>query len=479
MFLKRQYKLLKLISSEKKCFSTKEIALHLNCSIKTVQRDISQIKNYLPEGWSIQLVKNKGIYLVKPLNSSINTIKTIYLKHSLLFQTLNILLYKKIKTVDQLSDKLYVQNTKMRSILIDVEHYLKRYELTLKKRPLRIEGNETNIILMYYELYLKSYNSHEWPFNTFQQSIFNQLLLNIENILNIKFYKESIRKLSIFIGLYLIRKNHRFNITLEEKITKEIEQSFIYTKIKPIIINTFKTCNVKICNEDIIIIIIAINHAEYYCEKKETMKKNYLSFILEENKTLHIHLRELIYSLEKTFKMQLSCDDKFIFSIICTVKPHVYKSKTFIEKTFIKPTTIYIKNNHPKTFNTLNQTITQWLKNLNIEHHVSENAIADLTMHIEAINMQRRKDRKKIILFLDSGESWERYLTAFFNSYFKRKLDYLSISKESLLNTYSNCKNISCIITDTLITTPINSVPVIFISTVPTKRDLEELSKII
>ncbi|EEM44413.1 Capsule synthesis positive regulator acpB [Bacillus thuringiensis serovar pakistani str. T13001] len=125
------------------------------------------------------------------------------------------------------------------------------------------------------------------------------------------------------------------------------------------------------------------------------MKENYLSLILKENKTLYIHLQDLIQLLEKTFKMQLSSDDKFICSIICTIKPHVYKSKIFIEKTFIKPTTIYIKNNHPETFNTLNKIITQWLQNLNIEHHVSENAIADLTMHIEAINLQRLKNKKK------------------------------------------------------------------------------------
>ncbi|WP_000479017.1 helix-turn-helix domain-containing protein, partial [Bacillus thuringiensis] len=182
MFLKRQYELLKLISSEKKWFSAKEIAVHLNCSIKTVQRDISQIQYSLPKGWSIQLIKNKGIYLTKPLNTSITTIETIYLKHSLLFQTLNILLYSKIQTVEQLSNKLYIQNTKMRSILTDVEHYLKRYKLILKKRPLRIEGNEINIILMYYELYLKSYNSHEWPFSTLQQSIFDHFLLEVEKI---------------------------------------------------------------------------------------------------------------------------------------------------------------------------------------------------------------------------------------------------------------------------------------------------------
>ncbi|EJR63046.1 helix-turn-helix domain-containing protein [Bacillus cereus] len=479
MFLKRQYELLKLISSEKKWFSAKEIAVHLNCSIKTVQRDISQIQYSLPKGWSIQLIKNKGIYLTKPLNTSITTIETIYLKHSLLFQTLNILLYSKIQTVEQLSNKLYIQNTKMRSILTDVEHYLKRYKLILKKRPLRIEGNEINIILMYYELYLKSYNSHEWPFSTLQQSIFDHFLLEVEKILNIKFYKESIRKLSIFIALYLTRKKHGFHIPLEKKITQKIKQSFTYTKLKPIIVNTLEIFDLKIHNEDISIIIIAINHTEYYFEKKEIMKENYLSLILKENKTLYIHLQDLIQLLEKTFKMQLSSDDKFICSIICTIKPHVYKSKIFIEKTFIKPTTIYIKNNHPETFNTLNKIITQWLQNLNIEHHVSENAIADLTMHIEAINLQRLKNKKKIILFLNSGESWERYLIAFLNSYFRRKLEFISVSKENLLNDYSNCTNISCIITDTIITTPIKSIPMIFISTVPTKRDLEELSKII
>ncbi|MGG1330571.1 helix-turn-helix domain-containing protein [Bacillus tropicus] len=479
MFLKRQYKLLNFISCERKWFSTKEIANHLNCSIKTVHRDILQIKDNLPEEWTIQFIKNKGVRLNKPLYASINTIQTIYYRHSLLFKTLNILLYQEINTIEQLSRKLYVQNTKMRSILLDIEHYLKRYELTLKKRPLRIEGTEINMILMYYKLYLKSYSSHEWPFKTLKKSMFTKILLEIEYVLNIKFYKESYRKLSFFIALYLIRKENRFNIVLRADIEAKIKESSDYKRIAPIITKNFENYNIETCNKDIIIIIIAINHAEYYCEKEEIKIKKYLSYVIEENDSLYNHLHELIHLLEQIFKIRLYYDENIIFLITCILQPYIYKSKIFIEKEFIKPTTIYMKNAHPKTFNTLTQIITNWLKDLNIQHPISENTIADLAMHIETINMQKLKKRKKVILFLNSGQIWERYLKAFLNSYFKMQLEYLIVSEENLLESYSECENIACIITDTVITNLIKEIPIILISTIPTKQDLKEIANLL
>lgn len=478
MFLKRQYKLIELIYSEKKYFTTKELAKKLECSTKTIQRDILQIKEYLPEGWKIEFVKNKGVFLRKPLNSSIKCIQTLCFKNSLFFKTLNAMLTQNIHTVEELSHNLYIQNTKMRSILMDIDQYLKQHKLTLKKRPLRIEGDELHIILMYYELYLKAYDYYEWPFKTFKQCMFKKILQEIESTLSIKFYKESNKNLSVFIALYLIRKAKKFHIPLEERFIKNVKKESTYVKIEPIISRIFKDYNIKICNEDIIIISMAIiNHADYYYVKKEIIKRDYLS--QKDNQSLYNNLHKLILLLEEKFHIPLRYDTKFISSVMCILKPHVYTSTKFIDKSVSKPTTIYMKNTHNKTFNIVTNIISTWVKDLSLEHHVSENSIADLTMHIESIKMQKTEIRKKIILFLNGGESWERYLTSFLNSYFNKHLEYLSSPEWNVLEKYLTNKNIACVITDTTIIDTKNVVPIISILDFPTQRDLEEISRLL
>ncbi|PEL95293.1 hypothetical protein CN602_28805 [Bacillus cereus] len=477
MFLKRHYDLLKFISYEKRWFSLQEIAENLNCSVKTIQRDLIQIIDYLPADWSIQTSKQKEIRLKKPAFSSIDVIQIEYFKNTLLIQTLKKLLYNNIKTIDELARSLYIQTTKMRSVLIEVESYLNQYNLKFKKRPLRIEGNETNLLLMYYKLYLKSYDKQEWPFQEFKQNMFANFLQEIEKIMGIKFYKESIRKLSIFISIYLMRKKNRYAIPLDKKTISDCMSSSVYREISVVATSIFKKYGIDLRCQDIVVLIIAINHSEYYYERQEIIKQDYLACIMKENRALYKNLKDLIQTLEHSFSVNLLCDDEFIFYIICTMKPHVYKSKMFTDKNYIRPTTFYIKKKHLNTFNQVKIIISEWQKKYNMGAHIGENEIANLTMHIEARYMKKKIKNKKIVLLLSSGKSWEVYMQEYLNLHFNKNIDYLNINFDQLVNSKLNSDEIACIVTDTILTQKMFSIPIILISDIPVQRDLEEISQ--
>ncbi|ANS52233.1 hypothetical protein BM86_24255 [Bacillus thuringiensis] len=479
MFLKRHYDLLKFISCEKRWFSVQEIAKALNCSIKTIQRDLIQIIDYLPVDWFIQISKRKEVRLKKPAFSSIDTIQVQYFKHTLLFQALNKLLCSNVKTIDELARSLYIQTTKMRSVLLEVESYLKQYNLKLKKRPLRIEGNETNLLLMYYKLYLKSYDKQEWPFHEFRQNMLENFLQEIEKIMGIKFYKESIRKLSIFISIYLMRKKNRYTIPLDKKTISDCMSTSVYREISVVTTEIFGKYGVNLIDRDIVILIIAVNHSEYYYERQEIIKKDYLACIMTEDNTLYKNLKDLIQVLEQTFNMDLLYDDEFIFYIICTMKPHVYKSKIFTNKNYVRPTTLYIKNKHLSTFNQVKIIISEWIKKYNMGSHIGENEIANLTMHIEAKYMKMEIKNKKIVLLLNSGKSWDIYMQEYLNVYFNKNIEYLNINFDQLINSKLDSDEISCIVTDTLLNQKMVSIPIILISDIPVQRDLEEIARYI
>ncbi len=71
----------------------------------------------------------------------------------------------------------------------------------------------------------------------------------------------------------------------------------------------------------------------------------------------------------------------------------------------------------------------------------------------------------------------KRYLVEFFNLIFKLNINFIDVHYEDLTRLSAEYSDVSCIITDTPIR--INHVPVIFISTIPTKRNLEEIKKIL
>ncbi|XKK19964.1 helix-turn-helix domain-containing protein [Bacillus sp. CB102A.1] len=194
MLIQRQYNILNHLVSEDRCFTINELAQKLNCSVKTVQRDLVYLQKNLPDEWHIESNKHTGVKLYKPFNSSIENINHLYIRHTLLFKTLDILLNNNIGSNSVLAEKLYVQNKKVNKNLKEVELYLKQYNLSLKKRPLRISGNNINILLMYHKLYLDAYNDEEWPFEEFNQGLYIEILKEVEYLKQINYCKEEKRK---------------------------------------------------------------------------------------------------------------------------------------------------------------------------------------------------------------------------------------------------------------------------------------------
>ncbi|MGR5979054.1 hypothetical protein ACT7C6_01210 [Bacillus paranthracis] len=176
---------------------------------------------------------------------------------------------------------------------------------------------------------------------------------------------------------------------------KDIKSSSLYKKIALIAVDILGKYGFFVHNQDIVIIMIAINYSKYYYQKKEVIKKNYLSSLINEDNQWYKNLKELIQSFETTFNLNLISDEEFVFYMICALKVYVYKSNAFTVKNQIQFTSDYIKIQHKTTFIKIQNLINQWSVLHNIKHHIGENEIADLTMHIKAIHMKTQRKNKK------------------------------------------------------------------------------------
>ncbi|OOR66814.1 hypothetical protein BLX06_35320, partial [Bacillus cereus] len=134
----RQQELITLLLQDKEWRTLEEISSHLNCSVKTVRRDLIYLQDYLPLEWKIQIEKGKGVLLYKPPHSSSTDIYLFFKQNDLTFQILDYLLQGKIHTVANLAEVLYMQVSSLSIHLQNVEKYLNQFELQLHKKPLRI-----------------------------------------------------------------------------------------------------------------------------------------------------------------------------------------------------------------------------------------------------------------------------------------------------------------------------------------------------
>ncbi|MDA2141277.1 helix-turn-helix domain-containing protein [Bacillus cereus group sp. Bc256] len=474
MLIKRQYHILKHLVQEFRWFSINELAIKINCSTKTIQRDLLYLQKNLPNKWSIKICKNKGVKLYKPFNACNREIEFLYWKHTLFFKTLNILLDTKLSSNAVLAEKLYIQNKKVQNILKDVTSHLQQYNIRLKRSPLRLSGNNVDILLMYYDLYIIAYSDQEWPFKQIKRELLIEYLTTVEKTKNIIFYKDSIKELSFFICLYLKRKNNGYSISLKHWQIKQIQKSFKYKKLQEITKCIFKKYNIQLTNLDIAIFIMAINCSAYTYKKANNP---------EPIRSIKVPscpiLKDFIYKLEEKFRMNLLCDFEFINLLNQILLP---KKQSFLQfnnrSNYV--TNSHIRKKHSAIFFLIDKKLRNLQKiykknNSSLRTNISVSHVALLTMHIVTRQMKLQQKTPQIILYTKKGEYWKRYLAEFINSTFKQKINFIDVHYEDLISYNTEYSGVSCIITDTPI--KVNYIPVIFISTVPTKRNLEEIKK--
>ncbi|WP_306702901.1 helix-turn-helix domain-containing protein [Bacillus cereus] len=451
-----------------------ELASKLNCSVKTVQRDIVYLQKNLPEKWFIKNNKNNGVRLYKPFNSSIDNINYLYLRHTLLFKTLEILMSTNIGSNSVLAEKLYIQNKNVKKVFKDLELYLNKYQLSLKRRPLRIAGNNIKILLMYHELYLNVYSVEEWPFEDINRELCIEFLNEVENLKGIKFYKEAIKEISFFIALYLKRKYRGYSVAIKHWQIKKIEKLNEYTQFKNLIENIFKKYNFQPSTVDIAIILTIINRSEYTYKRPD-----YIKSMHSVTKPLCPFVQKFIRNLEKNLKVELLNDIKFIHALNKTLTYSV-KTNNYLFSDYTKKHAFitHIKETHSSIFQTISKELID-LKitydKLNIPLNISIHNTILLTMYIATKKMELKRKNPQVILYTKEGEYWKLYLQAFFSLIFKKAIDFLDIELENLTKSHAEYSNISCVITDTFI--ECKHIPVILISSIPTQRNLEEIKQ--
>ncbi|MGN4679747.1 BglG family transcription antiterminator [Bacillus cereus group sp. MYBK223-2] len=476
----RQNMLLSKLDSEKRYFTMKELSLYLNCSIRTIKRDIAVIQDFLPKEWKIKIVMRKGVILKKNLYTSPFQSDILCFKHSYLFQTFKIIMEENVAYIPHLADALYLSTSAVYPVLKQVDEYLSKYKLSLQRNPLEIKGEETQIILMYYELYQQAFSINEWPFNDFSKEFICEWIQLIEGSLNIQFHITTKQKLSYLMSIFLRRKKLNKKIYMDSNMLERIKQSGFYREISGVCIRLLNKYDLDLTTEDFAFLTIVVDCSRYI--HKDTAKhiNECINIFRKENPIIYKHIQEFILTLEGIFKIPLINNDKLIFLIIDYLKRISYQMQ-YLSK-IENPnglTSKYIQSNYSYTFQKIKSTYEEWIgKHTNLDvflRSMPDEDIAQITMHIEATKLFCNTQQKKVLLVTEEGDAWKRYIIAFLSNIFQNKLIFVDTFVTDIES--EKFKDVDFVIAT--IPLEVNCYSVVYISTIPTNRDIDTISNLI
>lgn len=361
--INRQIGILRILSEENIWFTILELEQKLGCSSKTIRKDISIINDVLSPNSSICSIKGQGVRLFLAPDQSIAEVISKFFKRSLTFLTFQQLLEQNFSTVSSLADKLYIPLSSMNKVLSRVEAHIEKFGLSLAKRPLRIVGNEVQILVMLSDLYLEAFVGEEWPFTEYKKEVFERYLSYIEEKLNITLFISDRRRLIFFMAIFLKRKEQGYNFKLDKEMIDCNVASLYYVKIFKNNENISFEEEILQTVEEKVLFIIALKIARYKINNHEKSKQEEIMHYKEGKIHSYLPIVHFIQLLEQEVGVKLKDDDEFIYGMIDYCRRLFYKLRFMpYLKRPNRSTTNYIKEKYNPTFCLVEKAFNQWGK---------------------------------------------------------------------------------------------------------------------
>ncbi|CAH2464416.1 MULTISPECIES: BglG family transcription antiterminator [Bacillus cereus group] len=475
--INRQIGILRILSEENIWFTILELEQKLGCSSKTIRKDISIINDVLSPNSSICSIKGQGIRLFLAPDQSIAEVISKFFKRSLTFLTFQQLLEQNFSTVSSLADKLYIPLSSMNKVLSRVEAHIEKFGLSLAKRPLRIVGNEVQILVMFSDLYLEAFVGEEWPFTEYKKEVFERYLSYIEEKLNITLFISDRRRLIFFMAIFLKRKEQGYSFKLDKEMIDCNVASLYYVKIFKNSENISFEEEILQTVEEKVLFIIALKIARYKMNNHEKSKQEELMHYKEGKIHSYLPIVHFIQLLEQEVGVKLKDNDEFIYGMIDYCRRLFYKLRFMpYLKRPNRSTTNYIKEKYNSTFCLVEKAFNQWGETLYI-NPIPEEEIAKVTMRIIAKQVENHIEHKRALLITDEGSSWKSYMKSVLIRKFGKKLKIEDEVYGADLEESVQLMDIDFVVT----TVPlhIESKPLICVSTILQERDLKEIEAVL
>ncbi len=415
----RRLQILEHLNEVSGWISSNELAQENKASLRTINNDVS----YLKENWYphllIETSKKNGVRLRTQPSSHVQMVYRYILKTSEAFRLLESMFFDTTLSIEKWGEKLYISESSLYRITGSLSKSLKKYGLTLEKKPCRIIGkSEFYARFFYTSFFREAYSITEWPFSSNKLdsvTFIEKILKNIGLVVD----EHMVNHLNYIFNVTLIRQGQGFFLNEEElynQVDSKIFKAFSdnINILEPIAQQYKIKITDKMLN-DLILTLFLHNNNWKSDDEKLLVTKEINNFV----KTLR-NVFDIKLSNSVSNKMESSMKHLYLYH-------QLYPYRNFI----IFDQYVYdgnvIKKNFPILDKVVDHALTQMEKNTNFPwnssfHYVILYWVIMKWNDLPTI-LENKKAKAKILVLSNLGHDHSDFLTKQIKANFDSKID--------------------------------------------------------
>ncbi|OCT16399.1 transcriptional antiterminator BglG [Paenibacillus pectinilyticus] len=464
--------LLTLLDTEQRWFTLAEVENSLGISDKTIRKMVEEISKQLPLDITIEVSRGKGIFLrrdgrgktISEVMSSIFSQTTFYRLMHLLFTTDGRF------SVEELAGEMFMSTSSLKKLIVHLNnHDLKPYKIHITYSTPKIKGNEMNIRYFYWKLYGDAYEFTGWPFANMNFDDMNQLITHIENEKNIVYFINSKRKLSFLLAIVVDRVTKGKCVQVDES-SYPWEQEMFYLPVTTLAKSLEDQLSIEFPKSELFFIQSRVSLSQYhYYEGSEMTPLKEVE--LYKDKEAY-PMGNLLFTLLAKVYPNMDMEERFILEIYNFIDK-LLMDNAIPEWMMISKSNLstYVQKECQQIYQELQECMRTWNEAypaiLYNDYHLTK-----LTLIVRS---SLRYKRKKAFLVIGEEFSIRHYIADLIKKEIGDQLIINTSIMKGLTDEMVQQHQIDFVISN--IPIALKTVPVVTISTIPSKRDLDNIRK--
>jgi hypothetical protein len=463
--------LLTLLDTEERWFTLAEVEKSLGISDKTIRKMVEEISKQLPSTVTIEVSRGKGIILRRDGRSTISEVISSMFRQTIFYRLMDLLFTNMGRlSVEELSEAMFMSTSSLKKLIVELNNNdLKAYKLRISYSTPMIKGNEMNIRYFYWNLYCDAYEFTGWPFANIDFAYINQLITNIENENNIVYFINSKRRLSFLLAIVVERVAKEKCVKIDENASPW-EKGMFYLPVRTISKHLEEKLSIAFPKSEMFFIqsMVSLSQYHYYEGSEITPIKE---VELHKDKEEYQMGNLLLMLLAKVYP-NLEMQERFILEI------YGFFDKLLIENAI--PEWMMISKSHLTTYVQQEcQQIYQELQTCMQTWNKTYPSVLFNHFHLTKLTLivrsSLRYKSKRAFLVIGEEFSIRHYIADLIKKEIGDQLILNTSIMKGLTDEIMQQNNIDLVISN--IPVALKTVPVVIISTIPSRRDLDNIRK--